>query len=285
MAEDAHGAAEAAGHGAAEGGKSVNEYITHHLQNLTVCTGEDGGLVWNHCDGQFWALNVDSLFFAVLLGGLFCFVFSRVAARATTGVPSRFQAFVEMIIEFVNENVRDIYQGKSPLVAPLALTVFVWVFLMNLMDLIPVDWLPTAAHAAGIEYLKVVPTADLNVTFSLALSVFILSIWFAIRSKGVMGFVKSLALHPFNHPAAIPFNLALEVPALLAKPLSHSLRLFGNLFAGELIFILIALLGFWQLPAHFAWAVFHILVIVLQAFIFMMLTIVYLSLAEAEEEH
>jgi F-type H+-transporting ATPase subunit a len=283
MAEQTHGAADAAAHGAAEGGKSVNEYITHHLQNLTVCGGEDGGLVWNHCDGQFWALNVDSLLFAVLLGGLFCLLFSRIAKQASTGVPGRFQAFIEMLVEFVDENVRDIYGGKSKLVAPLALTVFVWVFLMNLMDLIPVDWLPWAAHTAGVEYLKVVPTADLNITFSLALSVFFLSIWFAVRAKGVLGFVKTLTLHPFNHPAAIPFNMALEIPALLAKPLSHSLRLFGNLFAGELIFILIALLGFWQLPAHFAWAVFHILVIVLQAFIFMMLTIVYLSLAEADD--
>lgn len=285
MAEETHGA-DAAGaddvHGAIEGGKTVNEYITHHLQNLTVCT-DDSGIVWNHCDGKFWALNVDSLLFAVLLGALFCWLFRRVAQQADTGVPGRFQAFVEMIVEFVDESVRDIYHGDSKLVAPLALTMFVWVFLMNAMDLVPVDWLPWVAHGAGIEYFKVVPTADLNVTFSLSISVFLLSIWFAVRKKGFLGWVKSFTLHPFNHPAAIPFNMALEVPAMLAKPLSHSLRLFGNLFAGELIFILIALLGLWQLPAHFAWAVFHILVITLQAFIFMMLTIVYLSLAEADD--
>ncbi|MEM9384107.1 MAG: F0F1 ATP synthase subunit A [Pseudomonadota bacterium] len=286
MAEETHGATEAAAHGgehAGEAGKTVNEYITHHLQNLTVCTDETG-IVWNHCSGNFWALNVDSMFFAVLLGGLFCFLFGRVAKNATTGVPGRFQAFVEILVEFVESSVKDIYHGDSKLVAPLALTIFVWVFLMNTMDLIPVDWLPWIAHGAGIEYLKVVPTADLNVTFSLSISVFLLSIWFAVRKKGVMGWVKSFTMHPFNHPAAIPFNMALEVPAMLAKPLSHSLRLFGNLFAGELIFILIGLLGFWQvLGPHFAWAVFHILVIVLQAFIFMMLTIVYLSLAEADD--
>jgi F-type H+-transporting ATPase subunit a len=154
---------------------------------------------------------------------------------------------------------------------------------MNLMDLIPVDWLPGAAHAAGIEYLKVVPTTDVNITFAMSLSVFVLIIYYSIKAKGVMGFTKELTLQPFNHPVAIPFNLILEGVALLAKPLSLSLRLFGNLFAGELIFILIALLGIWQLPLHFAWAVFHILIIVLQAFIFMMLTIVYLALAN--EEH
>ena len=264
----------------AAGQKTAGEYIQHHLQNLQVCK-VDGEWVWNHCQGNFWTLNVDSMFFSVFLGALFLFFFWRTANRITTGVPGRFQATVESLVEFVDTSVKETFHGESKLIAPLGLTIFVWVFLMNLMDLIPVDWLPATAHMAGIEYLKVVPTTDLNITFAMSLSVFVLIIYYSIKAKGVSGFVKELTLQPFNHPIAIPFNLILEGVALLAKPLS--LRLFGNLFAGELIFILIALLGVWQLPLHFAWAVFHILIIVLQAFIFMMLTIVYLALAN--EEH
>ncbi|MDH3914790.1 MAG: F0F1 ATP synthase subunit A [Chromatiales bacterium] len=266
----------------AAGQKTAGEYIQHHLQNLQVCK-VDGEWVWNHCQGNFWTLNVDSMFFSVFLGALFLFLFWRTANRITTGVPGRFQAAVESLVEFVDTSVKETFHGESKLIAPLGLTIFVWVFLMNLMDLIPVDWLPATAHVAGIEYLKVVPTTDLNITFAMSLSVFVLIIYYSIKAKGVSGFVKELTLQPFNHPIAIPFNLVLEGVALLAKPLSLSLRLFGNLFAGELIFILIALLGVWQLPLHFAWAVFHILIIVLQAFIFMMLTIVYLALAN--EEH
>ena len=266
----------------AAGQKTAGEYIQHHLQNLQVCK-VDGEWVWNHCQGNFWTLNVDSMFFSVFLGALFLFFFWRTANRITTGVPGRFQATVESLVEFVDTSVKETFHGESKLIAPLGLTIFVWVFLMNLMDLIPVDWLPATAHMAGIEYLKVVPTTDLNITFAMSLSVFVLIIYYSIMAKGVSGFVKELTLQAFNHPFAFPFNLILEGVALLAKPLSLSLRLFGNLFAGELIFILIALLGVWQLPLHFAWAVFHILIIVLQAFIFMMLTIVYLALAN--EEH
>ncbi len=258
------------------------EYIGHHLQNLQVCR-VDGEWVWNQCAGNFWTINVDSMFWSVVLGLLFVFLFRRVAKRAEAGVPSRFQAAIESIVEFVDTSVKETFHGKSDLIAPLALTLFVWVFFMNLMDLIPVDWIPMAAHAAGIPYMKVVPTTDVNITFAMALSVFVLILFYTIKFKGVGGLVKELTLQPFNHPVAIPFNLVLEGVSLLAKPLSLSLRLFGNLFAGELIFILIALVGIWQLPLHFAWAVFHILIIVLQAFIFMMLTIVYLSLAA--EEH
>ena len=266
----------------AAGQKTAGEYIQHHLQNLQVCR-VDGEWVWNECHGNFWTLNVDSMFFSVFLGSLFLLLFWGTARRATRGVPGRFQATVESLVEFVDTSVKETFHGDSKLIAPLGLTIFVWVFLMNLMDLIPVDWLPGAAHAAGIEYLKVVPTTDVNITFAMSLSVFVLIIYYSIKAKGVKGFAKELTLQPFNHPVAIPFNLILEGVALLAKPLSLSLRLFGNLFAGELIFILIALLGIWQLPLHFAWAVFHILIIVLQAFIFMMLTIVYLALAN--EEH
>ncbi len=258
------------------------EYISHHLQNLQICR-VDGEWVWNQCAGNFWTLNVDSMFWSILLGLVFVFLFRKVAKNAQAGVPGRFQAAIESIVEFVDTSVQETFHGKSDLIAPLALTVFVWVFFMNLMDLIPVDWLPLTAHAIGIPYMKVVPTTDINITLAMALTVFALIIIFTIKYKGFGGFVKEYTLQPINHWAAIPFNLILEGVALLAKPLSLSLRLFGNLFAGELIFILIALVGIWQLPLHFLWAVFHILVIVLQAFIFMMLTIVYLSLAA--EEH
>jgi F-type H+-transporting ATPase subunit a len=258
------------------------EYISHHLQNLQLCR-VDGEWAWNQCAGNFWTINVDSMFWSILLGLVFVFLFRKVAKKAESGVPGRFQAAIEAIVEFVDTSVKETFHGKSDLIAPLALTVFVWVFFMNLMDLIPVDWLPLTAHAIGIPYMKVVPTTDINITLAMALSVFALIIIFTIKYKGFGGFVKEYTLQPINHWAAIPFNLILEGVALLAKPLSLSLRLFGNLFAGELIFILIALVGIWQLPLHFLWAVFHILVIVLQAFIFMMLTIVYLSLAA--EEH
>ena len=261
--------------------QTSSEYIKHHLQNLQVCH-TDEGWVWNKCEG-FWTFNVDTLFFSIFLGLIFIFLFRKVAKNMTAGKPGKLQAFIEMIVDFVDENVKDTFHGKNDLIAPLGLTIFVWVFLMNLMDLIPVDWIPAAAHAIGIEYMKVVPSTDLNATFAMSISVFILIIYYSIKIKGVGGFTKELTLHPFNHWSLIPVNLILESIALLAKPVSLSLRLFGNMYAGELIFILIALLGFYQLPLHFPWAVFHILVITLQAFIFMMLTIVYLSLAH--EDH
>ena len=269
-------------------------YIKHHLQNLQVCS-TDQGVVWNDCAGNFWALNVDTIGFSLFLGILFLWIFRSVAKKATTGVPGKMQAFVEIVVEFVDSNVKDTFHGKNKLIAPLGLTIFVWVFLMNLMDLIPVDWLPVTAALLNGEswevitsgqshtYLKVVPSTDLNATFAMAFAVFFLIIYYSIKVKGIGGFTKELALNPFNHWAAIPFNLILEGVALIAKPISLALRLFGNMYAGELIFILIALLGLLQLPLHFAWAVFHILVVFLQAFIFMMLTIVYLSLAH--EDH
>ena len=185
--------------------------------------------------------------------------------------------------------VRDGFHYKNSLIAPLSLTIFVWVFMMNLMDLIPVDWLPGVATAVGIPYLKVVPTTDINVTFAMSISIFILTLFYSIKIKGAGGFMKELTFHPLAPPTKgvgiiaaplyIAFNFVLEFVSLLAKPISLSLRLYGNMYAGELIFILIALLGLWQIPFHFGWAVFHILVITLQAFIFMMLTIVYLAQA------
>jgi F-type H+-transporting ATPase subunit a len=234
-------------------------------------------------------INVDSMFWSVSLGLLFCFLFWRVAKKSSAAKPTKFQALVEIIVEFVDSSVRDTFHGKSSLIAPLGLTIFVWVFLMNLMDLVPVDWIPMASAAVGIPYMKVVPSTDVNITFGMSIAVFFLIIFYTIKNKGVTGFIGELTLHPIAPPTRglgliaapliIAFNFILESVALLAKPVSLSLRLFGNMFAGELIFILIALLGIWQLPLHFGWAVFHVLIVTLQAFIFMMLTIVYLSLA------
>jgi F-type H+-transporting ATPase subunit a len=216
-------------------------------------------------------------------------MFRAVAKKTSSGKPGRLQAFVEIVVDFVDGSVKDTFHGKSSLIAPLALTIFVWVFFMNLMDLVPVDWIPMVAGAAGIPYMKVVPTTDVNITFGMSISVFVLIVFYTIKYKGVTGFIGELTLHPIAPPLKGPgiiaapfiiaFNFILESVALLAKPVSLSLRLFGNMFAGELIFILIALLGVWQLPLHFGWAVFHVLIVTLQAFIFMMLTIVYLSLA------
>ena len=273
---------------ASEGGQTSGEYIVHHLQNLQVCE-VDGEWVWNQCAGNFMAINVDSMFWSIFLGLVFVWIFRGVAKKASTGKPSKMQAAVEMVVEFVDTSVRETFHGESKLIAPLALTIFVWVFFMNLMDLIPVDWIPMASYAVGIEYMKVVPTTDVNITFGMSMAVFALIIIYTHMAKGPLGLIKDLTLHPIAPPTKglgliaapfiIAFNFILETVALIAKPVSLSLRLFGNLFAGELIFILIALLGLWQLPLHFGWAVFHVLIVTLQAFIFMMLTIVYLSLA------
>jgi F-type H+-transporting ATPase subunit a len=284
---------------ASEGGhgpQTSGEYIQHHLQNLQVCKAESGDWVWNlgHnaadiCSGNPMAINVDSMFWSILLGLLFILTFRSAAKKTSNAKPGKFQAFVEIIVEFVDGSVKDTFHGKSRLIAPLGLTIFVWVFLMNLMDLIPVDWIPLAAGAAGITYMKVVPSTDVNITFGMSIAVFFLIIFYTIKNKGVLGFIRELTLHPIAPPTRglgliaapfiIAFNFILESVALIAKPVSLSLRLFGNMFAGELIFILIALLGIYQLPLHFGWAVFHVLIVTLQAFIFMMLTIVYLSLA------
>ena len=280
---------------ATEGGhgpQTSGEYIVHHLQNLQVCKVDDAW-VWNQCAGNPMAINVDSMFWSVLLGLIFVFYFRKVAKKSSADKPGKWQAFVEIVVEFIDSSVKDTFHGKSRLIAPLALTIFVWVFLMNLMDLVPVDWIPLAAQSVGIPYMKVVPTTDVNITFGMSFAVFFLIIFYTIRAKGITGFIAELTMHPIAPPTKgagliaapfiIAFNFLLETVSLLAKPLSLSLRLFGNMFAGELIFILIAMLGVWQLPLHFGWAVFHILIVTLQAFIFMMLTVVYLTLAI--EEH
>jgi len=242
-------------------------YIVHHLTPLSSGEG-------------FWTLHVDTLFFSVFLGAVFLFFFRKAAEQATAGVPGPLQNFVEMIVEFVDTQVKDSFHGRNALIAPLALSIFAWVFLMNTMDLLPVDLLPDVGKAIGLEYLRVVPSTDLNATFGMSISVFVLIIFYSLKVKGPVHFAKEFLFHPFDHWALIPFNLLLNTVEYLAKPVSLGLRLFGNMYAGELIFILIALLPWWIQPAlSFPWAVFHILIITLQAFIFMVLTIVYLSLA------
>lgn len=247
-------------------------YISHHLTFLT--TGEG-----------FWSINVDSMAVSIVLGVLLLWLLRSAVKKATTGVPGKFLCFVEMLVEFVDGTVKDIFHGKNTLIAPLALTIFGWVFLMNLMDLIPVDFLPEIAMALGAPYFRVVPSADVNITMSMALGVFFLILFYSIKIKGISGFAKELTLQPFNHWAFIPLNLILEGVTLISKPVSLGLRLFGNMYAGELIFILIAgLLPWWsQWFLSVPWAIFHILIITLQAFIFMVLTIVYLS--QASEDH
>lgn len=273
---------------------SSTDYIKHHLTYLTYNVSE----MKLGTTGGFWTLNLDTLLFSILCGVIIAALMYFGARKVTTGVPGKMQNFAEMMLQFADSQVKDCFHGKSNLIGPLALTIFLWVFLMNFLDIVPVDILPLAANAAGVHHLKVVPTNDLNLTFGLSLTVFVLILFYSIKIKGIKGFVKELTLQPFNHPVFIPFNFLLEFVGLIAKPISLSLRLFGNLYAGELIFILIALLtlnaastslvgtltlGTTQFILSLAWSIFHILVITLQAFIFMVLTIVYLSLAH--EEH
>ncbi|WP_370980533.1 F0F1 ATP synthase subunit A [Agaribacterium sp. ZY112] len=307
-------------------GLTATGYIQHHLQNMTY--GKlPSGYVRHNSDGTetvleqstwtlahtsqeakdmgFNAVHVDTMGWSILLASLFCFMFWRVSKKAQAGVPTGVQSFVELIVDFVNNTVSDIFHHKNTMIAPMGLTIFCWVFLMNLMDLIPVDWLPSAAMAVTGDshfFFKVVPTTDPNATLGMAISVFLLMIIFSIKEKGLWGFIKELTCHPFFAPKKlwylniilIPVNTILETVALIAKPISLGLRLFGNMYAGEMIFILIALLfsvgvffgvvgGFLQ----WGWAVFHILVITLQAFIFMVLTTVYMAMAHDnhDEEH
>ncbi|MFO7992591.1 MAG: F0F1 ATP synthase subunit A [Marinobacter sp.] len=282
------------------------EYIQHHLQNLTygklpagyervdpytndVTVMQEASWTFARtsteaADMGFMAFHVDTLGWSIFMGLVFIGLFRMVAKRATTGVPSGLQNAVEMIVEFVQGIVRDGFHGKNPVIAPLALTMFVWIFLMNSLKLIPVDFIPQIAHALGAEYFKIVPTTDPNGTFGISIGVFLLIIFYSIKVKGAGGFAKELSFTPFNHWSLVPFNLVLELIGLLTKPLSLALRLFGNMYAGEVVFILIAILPFWiQWTLNVPWAIFHILVITLQAFIFTTLAVVYLS--QAHEDH
>lgn len=273
------------------------EYIRHHLTNLTYGRHPDGSWGFAHSAEEagamgFWTLHVDSLAWSFGLGLVFLALFRRAASRATAGVPGSLQNFVEMIVEFIDETVESIFSHKNPLVAPLALTIFVWVFLMNLMDLVPVDWVPELAKLLGVHYMKIVPSTDPNITMAMALSVFILILYYSFKCKGPGGFLAELSFHPFPSKLLAPVNFVLEFVTLVAKPLSLGLRLFGNLYAGEMIFVLIALMfsaGFVFALAggvfQFVWAAFHLIVITLQAFVFAVLTIVYLAQAHDTEEH
>ena len=248
-------------------------YIQHHLVNLHIGEG-------------FWTLNLDTLFFGALLAGLMMFIAYRVGKNLNPDNPTGMQNVLESLLEFVQQNIRDIFPGSNPIIGPLAITIFVWVFLMNAMDLVPVDLLPAAASAVGIPYLKVVPTTDLATTFGLALSVFVLIVYYNIKIKGPVGYLKQFLFHPFGK-YMVPVNIVMTTIEEVTKPVSMGLRLFGNMFAGELIFLLIALLPWWILwvPGT-GWAIFHILVITLQAFLFMLLTIAYLALAhQTHDEH
>jgi F-type H+-transporting ATPase subunit a len=269
------------------------EYIHHHLQNLTFGRLADGS--WGIAHGfeeakamGFWALHLDTMGFSIGLGLLFLYFFRKAARQATADIPGGLQNFVEWIVEFVEDSVKGSFSGKNVIIAPLALTIFIWIFLMNFMDLIAVDFFPQLAHLIGIPYLRVVPTADPNATFGMAFGVFFLILYYSIKIKGVGGFAGELAFQPFGKLGA-PINLLLEGVNLVSKPLSLSLRLFGNMYAGEMIFILIAIMysAGWMLGAfggllQIGWAIFHILIITLQAFIFMTLTIVYLDMAHQE---
>lgn len=272
---------------------SSSEYIKHHLQNLTYGQLPDGTWALAHTPEEakamgFWALNLDTLGFSIGLAILFLVLFRLVAKRATKGIPGGMQNFVEWVVEFIDNTVRGSFSGKNPVVAPLALTIFIWVFLMNFMDLFSIDLVPQAAHAAGLPFFKAVPTTDPNATFGLALAVFTLVIYYSIKVKGIGGFLGELTLQPFGK-WGLPINLFLEGVNLIAKPISLALRLFGNMYAGEMIFILIAVMygAGWVLGPfagllQIGWAIFHILIITLQAFIFTTLTIVYLDMAHQE---
>lgn len=302
---------------------TTTSYIQHHLTNLTYGKlpegyerhSADGSVhvleqdTWTIAhsmqeasDMGFMAIHVDSMLWSILMGGLFILIFGRVAKRVHSGVPRGLQNFIEMVVDFIDSTVKDSFHHKNALIAPMSLTIFVWILLMNTMDLVPVDWLPQAAALISGDphfFFKVVPTTDPNVTLGMAFTVFFLMIFFSIQNKGIMGFVKELTLHPFHAPKwyvniiLIPINLILESVSLIAKPISLGLRLFGNLYAGEMIFILIAamfsaglMFGLMAGVLQWAWAVFHILIIALQAFVFMVLTIVYMAMAhDVEEEH
>ena len=289
-----------------------SEYIKHHLTNLTYGKLPDGTWGFAHNGEEaaqmgFWSVNVDTMGWSLFLGTLFFLIFRSVAKKVTSDAPTGLQNFVEAAVEFVDSNVKGMFPYKNAMIAPLALTILVWVFFMNAMDLIAIDLLPEIAKLVGVSlgadphavFFKVVPSTDPNITLGMAACIFLLILFFSFREKGVIGFAKELCLHPFSSKnvivqiAVIPVNFVLEAVNLIAKPVSLGLRLFGNLYAGEIIFILIAImiganlvLGFFGISLQIVWALFHILIIALQAFIFMVLTIVYMSMAyQTDEQH
>jgi F-type H+-transporting ATPase subunit a len=251
-------------------------YIQHHLKHLSIQVGEGG----------FWALHVDTLITSVLLGLVIVFAFWVATRRATAGVPGKWQAFVEIVLEFIDKQAKDAYHGTSRLVTPIAITLFVWILMMNLLKMIPADFIALPLEMLGVHYWKPVPTADVNATFGMSISVFFLMIFFALRAKGLGGFIHEFFTAPFG-PLLFPANLVLNTVEMISKPVSLAMRLFGNMYGGEIVFLLIWVLGGAGITGALAggvfglgWMLFHLLVIPLQAFIFMMLSIVYLSLME-----
>ncbi|MDP2145026.1 MAG: F0F1 ATP synthase subunit A [Gallionella sp.] len=283
-----------------EAAHTSGDYIKHHLQNLTYGQLPDGTWGVAHSAEEakamgFWALNLDTLIMSFLLGAVFMFMFYRAAKTASAGVPNCLQNFCEWALEFIDNSVRGSFTGKNAMIGPLALTIFFWVFSMNLMDLIPIDWVPGLMAMMGVPFFKVVPSTDPNATFGMAIGVFALVLYYSVKMKGLGGFMGELTLQPFGK-WGMPVNFLLEGVNLIAKPISLALRLFGNMYAGEMIFILIALMGgAWagftmsgvtlfgsQILLSLGWAIFHILIVTLQAFIFMTLTVVYLDMAHQE---
>ena len=273
-----------------------SEYVIHHLGHLNNTGHPQENII------DFGIINIDSVLVAAALGALTVFLLSLAARRATSGVPGRFQGFIELLVEMVADQAKGIVHSAESrkFVAPMALTVFVWIFLMNAMDLLPVDLLPVVwagiYGAAGGDpahaYLRVVPTADLSTTLGMSISVLLMCVYYSIKIKGFGGWVHELFTAPYgNHPVLWPINFVMQMIEFAAKTISHGMRLFGNMYAGELVFCLIALLGgtatvfgfFGHVVAGTIWAIFHILIITLQAFIFMMLTLVYVG--QAHEGH
>jgi F-type H+-transporting ATPase subunit a len=272
-------------------GQTAGEYIVHHLHHLQTDTQK--------AVADFSVVNMDSVFYAAVLGALGCWLLWLAARKATSGVPGRFQAAVEILVEMVDSQAKGIVHNahSRKMVAPLALTVFVWIFLMNAMDLLPVDLLPWFTGKAGIPYQRVVPTADLSVTMGLSLSVLLICLYYNVKIKGLGGWIHELFSAPFGDKWFLyPVNFLMQIVEFVAKTVSHGMRLFGNMYAGELLFLLIALLGgaftlsatgFILAGLHIfagtVWAIFHILIILLQAFVFMMLTLVYVG--QAHDSH
>lgn len=279
-------ATEMATAGAEHAAPTASEYIIHHLGHLS--THHQSKII------DMSIINIDTIFWSIAMGLLGCFVMYVAARKATSGVPTRFQAAVEMVVEMVDNQAKSIVHGDRSFIAPLALTVFVWVALMNCLDFLPVDMFSSFFHAVGLDSVishhRIVPTADLNGTMGIALGVFVLMVYYNLKIKGLGGFVHELFAAPFGIWLA-PFNLLLNMIEFAAKTVSLAMRLFGNMYAGELLFLLIALLGSTATALGFAgqvvagtmWAIFHILIVFLQAFIFMMLTLVYIG--QAHEGH
>ncbi|XBC39243.1 MAG: F0F1 ATP synthase subunit A [Buchnera aphidicola (Nurudea shiraii)] len=259
------------------------QYINHHLHHLQLNLRTFQLSNENENFTNFWSINIDSIFFSFILGMVFLFSFFKISKNCIINhVPNKFQIAVELTVNFINKSVNDVFKNTHQLIAPLSLTIFSWIFLMNLMDLLPIDFIPFLFQFFfGLSNFKIVPTTDINITISMALGIFVLIIYYGIKVQGIKNFLKNFIVHPFQSPVFFIFNIFLESIELLSKPISLGLRLFGNMYSGEMIFILISgLLPWWiQWVLSLPWAIFHILIIFLQSFIFMMLSIVYLSMA------